>query len=208
MLPSIKDPRDCDICGLSLPIPHAANQKRHHSCRKASDHLYYLAHREELKPYYLKRYLERNDVEHLGRNRKRLGPTPCSECGEPLPEIRSPKMLHHAECLAAYERRHTQTHRDRKNEVRRRSNRALRDQILDYYGRQCCCCGESQDQFLTIDHIEGGGNAHRREIKRLGGNGFYAWLRQSEFPSGFQTLCFNCNWAKGHHGHCPHQATA
>ena len=32
----------------------------------------------------------------------------------------------------------------------------------------------------------------------------YRWLEKNGFPSGFQTLCHNCNWAKSRGG-CPHQ---
>src|SRR3972149_2266120 len=34
-------------------------------------------------------------------------------------------------------------------------------QVLDAYGWRCECCGEQEPMFLTIDHIEGGGNIHR-----------------------------------------------
>lgn len=59
--------------------------------------------------------------------------------------------------------------------------------------------------FLAIDHVEGNGAAHRRE---LGGTGtvFYAWLVKNNFPKEFQILCHNCNFAKFRNGGvCPHQ---
>lgn len=59
-------------------------------------------------------------------------------------------------------------------------------------------------EFLTIDHIDGNGAEHRRTLKR-GGITFYRWLINNGFPSGFQTLCYNCNCAKGQYGTCPHQ---
>jgi hypothetical protein len=31
------------------------------------------------------------------------------------------------------------------------------------------------------------------------------WLVQHNFPTGFQILCMNCNFAKGKLGTCPHQ---
>lgn len=55
--------------------------------------------------------------------------------------------------------------------------------------------------FLCIDHIDGGGNKHRAEIK----GDFYRWLIDNNFPPGFQTLCHNCNMAKGLYGRCPHE---
>lgn len=36
--------------------------------------------------------------------------------------------------------------------------------VIEYYGGRCVCCGEVVPEFLTVDHINGGGAAHRREI--------------------------------------------
>jgi len=60
------------------------------------------------------------------------------------------------------------------------------------------------DEFLTIDHINGGGNKQKQEI---GGAGIklYLWMKRNNYPSGFQVLCMNCNFAKGKYGICPHQ---
>jgi hypothetical protein len=64
---------------------------------------------------------------------------------------------------------------------------------------KCACCEEQHIEFLTIDHIHGGGNIHR--LKILGGKShagipFYLWLIRNNFPEGFQVLCFNCNSLK------------
>lgn len=76
-----------------------------------------------------------------------------------------------------------------------------RDKVFEHYGRICACCGEDNIKFLTIDHIEGGGRKHKLLIKKQ----LYVWLRQNNFPDGFQSLCFNCNCAKGIYGTCPHK---
>ncbi len=99
-------------------------------------------------------------------------------------------------------------------EVRRRYNlmygrrrRALnKRRVMDMYGGRCACCGESELAFLTIDHINNDGAAHRKETKREG-QSFYASLLKSEYaPDRFQVLCFNCNCAKRVAGCCPHEA--
>lgn len=59
-------------------------------------------------------------------------------------------------------------------------------------------------EFLTIDHINGGGREHRKFTGGFG-VGFYLWLIHNGFPEGYQVLCYNCNCAKGHHGVCPHE---
>jgi hypothetical protein len=58
-------------------------------------------------------------------------------------------------------------------------------------------------EFLSIDHVNGGGGEHRRKLKTTS---MYHWLRRQGYPSGFAVLCMNCNFAKGHFGECPHEA--
>ncbi len=85
-------------------------------------------------------------------------------------------------------------------------NKKRRKIVLEYYGGKCVCCSESIYEFLSIDHINGGGNKHRNEIfgTKKGGN-IYHWLIKNNFPKGFQILCHNCNMAKGFYGKCPHK---
>lgn len=79
-----------------------------------------------------------------------------------------------------------------------------------YGGYKCACCGETEKLFLTIDHINNNGAAHRREIvgKRTGaGYPTYNWLANNNFPEGYQVLCMNCNHGKRmNNGICPHKA--
>lgn len=79
----------------------------------------------------------------------------------------------------------------------------LRVKSLEFYGGKCVCCGEDKIEFLGIDHISGGGNTHRKELKKQGLN-IYEFLRKNKYPKGFQVLCHNCNLAKGFYGKCPH----
>ena len=79
-----------------------------------------------------------------------------------------------------------------------------------YGGVFCKCCGESGLSFLTIDHIDGNGAEHRRELygasaKKATGMHMYSWLKKHSYPSGFQVLCFNCNTSKHINGICEHQ---
>lgn len=75
--------------------------------------------------------------------------------------------------------------------------------VYAHYGDRCACCGEAEQKFLTIDHIDGNGNAHRREIKRAD---LILWLWQHGMPAGFRVLCFNCNAGRYRNGGvCPHQ---
>ena len=82
--------------------------------------------------------------------------------------------------------------------------RKMKTQIFEAYGgAKCQCCGEDRFEFLTIDHINGGGNTHRKEIG--GGRAIYYWIIRNNFPVGFRILCMNCNWATGQYGQCPHE---
>ena len=76
-----------------------------------------------------------------------------------------------------------------------------------YGGARCACCAEERLEFLSIDHINGGGAKHREQITgdRRNGSNLYFWLRTQGFPPGFRVLCMNCNFAIGHFGYCPHE---
>lgn len=74
--------------------------------------------------------------------------------------------------------------------------------VLSHYGAYCKCCMETRREFLTVDHINGGGNEHRRSLK---GAHINRWLVVNNFPEGFRILCYNCNCARGYCGYCPHE---
>ena len=89
----------------------------------------------------------------------------------------------------------------RYNEANRARSRRLREAVLAAYGGTCSCCGEARYEFLTLDHVGGGGSDHRRAIHRK----VYAEVRRLGFPSGYRLLCWNCNCATGRYGYCPHE---
>lgn len=86
---------------------------------------------------------------------------------------------------------------------RGRGQRDRMQALIAYSGRnpKCACCGESENKFLCIDHLNGDGSKHRKEVK----NKVMRWLKKNNYPVGFQVLCHNCNLAKGFYGQCPHQ---
>jgi hypothetical protein len=90
----------------------------------------------------------------------------------------------------------------------RASRWARKMSVLKYYGGDppvCACCFESHVQFLAIDHVNRDGAEHRRKLKNNGGNIFYLWLVNNDYPDGFRVLCHNCNMAIGIWGSCPHE---
>lgn len=87
----------------------------------------------------------------------------------------------------------------RDNAMYRRSK--LKAGMLDAYGHQCACCGEDHEEFLTLDHIGGGGRKHYRQSN---GN-IYQDLKNRGWPKeGFRVLCMNCNFATRFTNKCPH----
>ena len=83
----------------------------------------------------------------------------------------------------------------------------LKMEVLKHYspdGPKCACCGITEHEFLAIDHIDGGGNQHRKATKST----IYNWLKRNNYPSGYRVLCHNCNMAYGLFGYCPHQSSA
>jgi len=82
--------------------------------------------------------------------------------------------------------------------------------VLEHYGGtppSCSCCGESIIEFLTVDHIDNDGAAHRRDNKIASGGQTYSWIIKNNFPPGFQILCMNCNFGRAHSEGkvCPHK---
>lgn len=84
----------------------------------------------------------------------------------------------------------------------KKSNMKARLECLNHYSNgipKCVCCEEKEIMFLALDHIDGGGNKHRK-----GKGNITRWIIKNNFPPIFQILCHNCNLAKGFYGKCPH----
>lgn len=168
-------------------------------------------------------------VKYVDNHRKRTGPVTelvCSSCREvkPVSEFyknRSSPSGYQSYCKPcisrinqknldlrrparrAWERKYLAENPEKAIEKRLKYRDKLKREIYEAYGGfNCACCGITEPVFLTVDHIDGGGNKH---FKQIGGpHMFYKWLRKNSFPPGFQILCRNCNWAKSHGG-CPHK---
>lgn len=90
----------------------------------------------------------------------------------------------------------------------RNSSDRLWKKAIEFFG-PCACCGEDRREFMSVDHIKGNGGYHRsKEGWKGGGKAILQALRKAGWPEEakqeYRLLCFNCNFAIGHHGYCPH----
>jgi hypothetical protein len=88
----------------------------------------------------------------------------------------------------------------------------LKAEFLAAYGNVCECCGEGEPDFLTIDHKNNDGEAHRKRLapnRKRGGSTdeMMRILRKEGWPDYVRILCFNCNFGRRARpgGECPHK---
>jgi len=180
---------------------------------------------------YGRKWTENNKERHNARNErnrqkyKTFGPVTtltertCGECDTRYPLTKDYWNVDRSrstgfnsvciECSKSNQNNWNDSNRELKRAYTKKSKDSARVAALKHYGGDspCCkCCGETTLVFLCIDHIEGKGNSHRREVGE--GGSFTAWLRRNGFPEGFQILCWNCNSAKSILGQCPHSLTS
>jgi hypothetical protein len=130
----------------------------------------------------------------------------CSRCNLAMPISRFAKRTdnngnYRGVCMDCYNKR-TNFHRA-----------SYRKRVFDFYGWKCVCCGESEPEFLVIDHIHNDGYLDRmkygRKRKLISKDLYYKIINVEKFPRDkYQTLCHNCNSAKwdGRNGRmCPHE---
>ena len=147
----------------------------------------------------------------------------CPKCGEPKPA--TTKFFYKSKygtlyrcktCVNKYQRIRRHGRRDEANKYHREWSAANPDKIklharntkikikteLVYaYGGCCACCGETELEFLTVDHINGDGQQHRARV-----NDVYRDIRNMGYPKeSFRILCMNCNFAIRFGKTCPHQ---
>lgn len=147
------------------------------------------------------------DEFYKSKNPKRIGVAyefsgACKECTK---KILKKYYLENKSHVREIRKKWLLTHHSNIIESRRKSRRKLKIDTLRAYGGEhpkCKCCGEDNIWFLTIDHINGGGYKH---LKEIGLGNLYLWLKKNNYPTGFQVLCFNCNCGRSFFGECPHK---
>lgn len=91
----------------------------------------------------------------------------------------------------------------RRNELKRKRSKDRRLLVIRHYGGKCACCGENRIEFLSIDHVNGGG-CKERKANRIGSHR-YKHIINEKFPKKYRVLCHNCNLSLGFYKYCPHK---
>lgn len=157
--------------------------------KRAYDHQRYLEHAEERKQYQ-----RRLRAEHLEEARER-------------DRLRYHAGSHGKDAKREWARRNPEKNRASARRSWQKQRRSIRRETFARYSHgepQCACCGERTEEFLSIDHVNGGGNQHRKSLGLYGAQ-FYLWLKKQGWPEGYRVLCHNCNQAIGYFGYCPHR---
>jgi len=68
----------------------------------------------------------------------------------------------------------------------------LKAGTLAAYGGRCALCGETNVEFLSIDHVANDGAKHRQELNPNQST-IHIWARRNGYPSSLRCLCMNCN---------------
>jgi hypothetical protein len=96
----------------------------------------------------------------------------------------------------AYVRARNKKYRKEQNEYARKRHQKqyaqLKHEILEKLGSKCQKCGYPDIRCLDIDHIEGGGNIHRKKIGV--GVGYLKDILKGIEKNQYRLLCKNCNW--------------
>lgn len=201
------DRKICSRCKEPKPLTEFGPDRRRKLdglkavCRACDRDIHRLLY---MKPDYRRRVLKHNGEYYTNYRKQRLKARHelglCYFCDSPVLDGKT-------RC-ATHDERALQQQRKRGREYGAKCRRL----VFEHYGDKCECCGESQRLFLSVDHINGGGAQHRREIFSTQGqkrkSGFlYPWLVRNNFPEGFRILCFNCNCGRERNGGiCPHKS--
>lgn len=183
--------------------------EENHEERLAKGRERYAENAEEIRAKALLKYNPEYAAEYYKANKERID-TRIREYNKANPEKKR-----------AYNKRWFEENKERKHELAKIYREVNKDEIEakrkarhwklkievweNYGGAVCSCCGIIEREFLTIDHINGGGGKHRKELRASGSQHIYQWLKKNNYPEGYRVLCMNCNFSFGMYGFCPHE---
>jgi hypothetical protein len=151
---------------------------------------------DEKREYYRQYYLN-----HRGLGRKRIIDRSISSkwSDEERLEHRRNKLkeyrITHPEYGHNYYINNLEHERERSRVKSKAERIRRRKELLAFLGGKCVRCGFSDWRALQIDHVDGHGKDHRREL----GSKFSSQFRKevmTDTTGKYQLLCANCNWIK------------
>lgn len=111
-------------------------------------------------------------------------------------------LNHCKDCKNEYDKNRIMTWgRDKRLENMKMYKQRLRAKVIKGLGNKCECCGETNYEFLQVDHIHGGGRKHRISTNQ---DVYRDIIKQGIPKNVYRVLCANCNFSLGVYGHCPH----
>lgn len=102
----------------------------------------------------------------------------------------------------AYSRKYYKEHPERALKLRASaiaSAERTKREVLTFYGNgKCACvkCGFDNIDALHLDHINDDGYRDRQRVAGYRSSGKWYFRFKKEYPTGYQTLCANCNQIK------------
>jgi hypothetical protein len=158
-------------------------------------HRYYLAHKEERKKYNRRYYLKTKKLSNA-RSRAWYGKNRAKAL-----RYRRTRYLANREEIMEKQKLYVQKNLSWISKRVSDHKRKMKLAVKMYLGGRCRCCGEREPEFLTIDHVRGGGF----KVKNKHGfrrNEVYYWEIYRAMRAGrsvskkYQLLCSNCNLSK------------
>ncbi len=148
---------------------------------------YYEKNKDKIAAKQKERRANQTEAERLAHNKK------------------SVEFYHnHAKEIQAKRKLDLEAYPDKKKKFQDASNRSNKKKRLEnrlaclkHYSNgamKCAVCDWTDIRALSIDHINGGGQKHLREI----GGHIEDWLVKNNFPEGYQILCMNHQFIKRH----------
>ena len=93
------------------------------------------------------------------------------------------------------------------NKYMKKRRQKIKKEVMEGYGGECVCCGESELAFLTIEHKLKDGPQHLK-YNNNSSLKIYIDVIDRDFPDEYTVLCMNCNFATRYDKICPHQTQA
>lgn len=136
-------------------------------------------------------------------NKKGNGHQPnCKECRSKFP---SNNPVRKALMTKLWRERNIEHVRIHSKECYIKERDCIMNEWYEAYGGRCACCGETNIKFLTVEHKNGDGQKHRKEVGT--GIAMLKDLKKNNWPKDtIEMLCYNCNCGKSRNkGVCPHK---